>query len=220
MQPSFLFENQYLNLKVAGVDEAGRGPLAGPVVACCASLNFNQEIINLKVNDSKKLNANKRKQLFEILIKKIDFGIGIVDHQVIDQVNIYQATKLAMIKAYENFLQKYSYQLQVLLVDGNFTPFLSNDMFDNNKINDSIIDSKAIVKGDQKSYSIACASIIAKETRDQLMLEYHQQFPQYNFAKNMGYGTKIHLEKIKQFGACPIHRKSFEPIKSLLIVNG
>lgn len=103
MQPSFIFENQYRHYKVAGVDEAGRGPLAGPVVACCVSLNFNQEITNLAVNDSKKLNSKQRKEIFQILKEKIDFGIGIVDHQMIDQINIYQATKHAMVLAYQDF---------------------------------------------------------------------------------------------------------------------
>jgi ribonuclease HII len=208
MQPNFLIENNYKNFLVSGIDEAGRGPLAGPVVAACVILdrdNFPQAI-----NDSKKLSKAKRKKIFLELQTSAKFGLGIVDEKIIDQINILEATKLAMLRAFCDLQKKYQIFPQVVLVDGNILPFQKQDR---------IKEIVTVVKGDQKSLSIAAASIIAKETRDQIMSDMHQKYSQFGFDKNAGYGTKFHLEKINQFGICQIHRKSFEPIKSILRVN-
>jgi ribonuclease HII len=183
--------------KVAGIDEAGRGPLAGPVVAaaCILPPGFMLEFLN----DSKQLPSSKREILFQSLTKnpEVIFGIGIVDEKTIDRVNILQATFLAMKAAIEN--------LQVipdfLLFDGNKAPLTS-------------FPYQCIVKGDSLSISIAAASIIAKQTRDHLMEELDNRFPQYGFAKHKGYGTREHLDAIEKWGPCEIHRKSFEPIAS------
>jgi len=209
MQPSFLIEQNFANFIVAGVDEAGRGPLAGPVVASIAVLNLDNQIEG--INDSKKLSKNQRREIFKKIKEQVQYGIGIVEEKIIDEINILQATKLAMLRSYENFVTKYKVTPQVVLVDGNFTPFVKNDLFTR-----QIVDSLAIVQGDHKSLSIACASIIAKETRDEIMLDFHWQYPQYGFNRHAGYGTKMHLEKIKEFGILPIHRKSFAPIKNMV----
>jgi ribonuclease HII len=212
MQPSFLIENNYRNLFVAGIDEAGRGPLAGPVVAACVILDrgdFYDEN-NCEINDSKKLSKLRRKKIFFELKNKAKFGVGIVDEKIIDKINILEATKLAMLQAYLDLQKKYKISPQIILVDGNFIPF---------KKQDKISEILAIVKGDQKSFSIAAASIIAKETRDQIMCDLDQKYPQYGFAKHAGYPTQFHREKIREHGICEFHRKSFEPIKSILHAN-
>lgn len=212
MQPNFSIENNYPNLIIAGIDEAGRGPLAGPVLAACVILNKND--FSSEINDSKKLSKKTRQKIFLELQKKSQFGVGIVDEKTIDKINILQATKLAMLRAFYDLQKKYQINPQVILVDGNFLPF-------DKKIDEQekIIEILPIIKGDQKSLSIAAASIIAKETRDQIMLKIHQEFPQFAFDKNAGYGTKFHLEKIKELGICKFHRQSFEPIKSMLYEN-
>lgn len=209
MQPDFSIENNYSNLVSAGFDEAGRGPLAGPVVAACVIFNrknFDEDFFK-KINDSKKLSKTKRQEIFTELKNKSFFGIGIVDEKTIDEINILQATKLAMLNAYFDLQKKYKIFPEIILVDGNFFPFEKRD---------KIIEILPIVKGDQKSFSIAAASIIAKETRDNLMSEIHNQYPEFAFDKHKGYPTKLHISKIKEFGICPIHRKSFEPIKSMI----
>ena len=208
MQPSFLIENQYPNQLIVGIDEAGRGPLAGPVVAACATLDEGQIIHG--INDSKKLSKRKRKKIFLELKNTVKFGVGIVDEKIIDEINILQATKLAMLRALDDFQNKNKIFAQIILVDGNFIPFDKKD-----QINEII----PVVKGDQKSMSIAAASIIAKETRDLIMCDFHQKYPQFNFDKHAGYPTKAHVENIKEYGICPIHRQSFEPIKSILNAN-
>lgn len=177
---------------VAGIDEAGRGPLAGPVVAA-ACLWTGKEYL-LGVNDSKKLSSNRRQQLFAALTAHPAclYGVGIVSPEKIDEINIFQATKLAMRIAVENLPQKPDY----LLIDGLEIPELS-------------IPNKKIIKGDAKSYSIAAASIIAKETRDRLMEEFHKQWPSYGFHKHKGYGTAAHCLAIETYGPSPIHRKTF-----------
>jgi len=182
---------------VSGIDEAGRGPLAGPVVA--AAVILPKDIFIDGVNDSKKLTEKKRSVLFEeIKQKAFSYGIGIVDSKIIDEINILQATFLAMRKA----LEQLSVKPNLVLVDGNHTiPNLQNKQ-------------QAIVSGDAKSACIACASILAKVTRDNMMLEYAKQYPQYNFEKHKGYGTKAHLEAISKYGPCPIHRMSFAPLNS------
>jgi ribonuclease HII len=205
MQPSFSIENQHQNLLVVGIDEAGRGPLAGPVVAACVILDKN--IIIEGINDSKKITKIRRKKIFLEICQKAKFGVGIIDASMVDKINILQATKLAMHAAFENLQNKYQIFPQIILVDGNIIPF---------KKQHQIKEIIAIVKGDSKSLSIAAASIVAKETRDQIMDNFHQDYPQFHFNKPAGYGTKLHLEKIREFGISPIHRKSFEPIKSML----
>ncbi len=204
MQPSFLIEKNYQKFSVAGIDESGRGPLAGPVVAACVILN--QDDFPSGINDSKKLSKNQRWKIFFELQKKSKFGIGVVDEKIIDRINILEATKLAMFRAYLEFQKKYSDSPQIILVDGNFIPFQNND-----QIHEII----SVVRGDQKSLSIAAASIIAKEVRDELMEKIHQKYPLYGFNRHSGYCTKFHVEKIKEFGICEFHRKSFQPIKSL-----
>lgn len=206
--PSFLIEDSLNELMSAGIDEAGRGPLAGPVVAACVVLdrkNYPSEI-----NDSKKLSAKLRRKIFLELKENCYFGVGIVDAKKIDEINILQATKLAMLKSYENFCDKYKIRPQAILVDGNMKPF---------EIRDEIKQIIPVVKGDQKSLSIAAASIIAKETRDEIMHELHKKFPQYSWDKNAAYPTKQHVDSIMQFGICEFHRKSFAPIKNLINEN-
>ncbi|MCK4934092.1 MAG: ribonuclease HII [Simkaniaceae bacterium] len=183
---------------VAGIDEAGRGPLAGPVVAAACVIPPGMNIPG--IDDSKKLSPKKRALLFTYLTTclEIDFSIGIIEAATIDEINILQATLEAMSVAIKGLKT----EPDCLLVDGLHCPKLT-------------ITNEAIVKGDQKSQSIAAASIIAKVTRDQIMQEYHQEYPGYGFGAHKGYGTKAHLEAIKQLGPISIHRKSFEPIKSL-----
>jgi ribonuclease HII len=203
--PDLFFENLYPHFIVSGIDESGRGPIAGPVVA--AIVVVNKKNYPKEINDSKKLSKKQRKFLFEKIRETCFFAIGIVDHQIIDKINILQATKLAMFYSYQNFCKKYQKFPEVILVDGNFKPFEKNE-----KIKEIL----PIIKGDQKSISIAAASIVAKETRDEIMLEIDQKYPQFGFAKHAGYPTKFHIEKVKEFNICEFHRKSFEPIKSML----
>ena len=182
---------------IAGVDEVGRGPLAGPVVAAAVILPQGCKIKGL--NDSKKIPKKKHLEVFQaVQDQALSIGIGIIDNQVIDQVNIYEATKLAMKEA----ISQLSLQPQHLLIDAM-------------KL-DLPISQTSIIKGDANSLSIAAASIIAKVTRDELMKDYDSQFPGYDFSANAGYGTARHLEGIEKQGITPIHRLSFEPIKSLV----
>ena len=182
---------------IAGVDEVGRGPLAGPVVAAAVILPKLCKIKGL--NDSKKIPKSKHEAIYNQVMKEaVAVGIGIKDNYVIDDVNIYEATKLAMIEA----IEKLNPQPEHLLID------------DMNL--DLPIEQTSIIKGDANSLSIAAASIVAKVTRDKMMADYEQEFPGYAFAKNAGYGTKEHLSGIDKFGVTPIHRRSFEPIKSII----
>ncbi len=203
-KPDFSIENGYKNLLIAGIDEAGRGPLAGPVVAACVILNYND--LPSGIHDSKKLTKLKRKEIFLELQKRAKFGVGIVDEKIIDEINILQASKLAMYRALLDLQNKYKIFPQIILVDGNFLPF---------EVQDEIKEILPVVKGDQKSLSIAAASIIAKETRDEIMVNMHEKYPQFFFNKHAGYPTKLHIEKIHQFGICPIHRKTFRPINEI-----
>ncbi len=206
MTPSFEFEQNFSNSIVCGIDEAGRGPIAGPVVAACAIVDQNN--YPKEINDSKKLSKTKRRKIFLQLKEQIKFGVGIVDETKIDEINILQATKLAMFEAYKNLIEKYNLrEKQTILVDGNFIPFNKNE---------NISEILPIIKGDQKSISIASASIIAKETRDEIMANLSQKYPEYGFDKHAGYPTKFHIEQVNKFGVSTIHRKTFEPIKSIL----
>lgn len=184
-------------LLVAGIDEAGRGPLAGPVVAAACILKPHIYLPNL--NDSKKLSETQRLELFHMITNhpEIIFGIGIASAGEIDQINILQATFLSMKRAVHHL----KIQPEVLLIDGNKAPKLPFPM-------------KTIVKGDSLSISIAAASIIAKVTRDEILNKLDATYPEYGFKKHKGYGTKEHLQAIEQFGPCQEHRKTFAPIKN------
>ena len=183
---------------IAGVDEVGRGPLAGPVVA--AAVVLPKDFSVLGINDSKKVTEKKREELFPIIKETaIAYGIGVVDHQVIDEINILEATKIAMKEAIENLktdlLNKKEKVIDYILIDA-----LTLDVD---------VPQKAMIKGDAKSVSIAAASILAKVTRDHMMIEYDKVYPGYSFASNKGYGTKAHYEGLNNLGLCPIHRKTF-----------
>lgn len=185
---------------IAGVDEVGRGPLAGPVVAAAVILPENCKIPGL--NDSKKIPKSKHQAIYQaVLDQAISVGIGVKDNHVIDQVNIYEATKLAMLEA----IHELDPQPQHLLIDAM-------------KL-DLPISQTSIIKGDANSLSIAAASIVAKVTRDQMMATYDQEYRGYDFAQNAGYGTTKHLEGLEKQGVSPIHRRSFEPIKSMTAVD-
>jgi ribonuclease HII len=204
---SFEFELPLWNAgiaRVAGVDEAGRGPLAGPVVAAAAILpcawaksGLPAELAGL--NDSKQLTETQREFFFTFITTcaEIEFGVAEISAAVIDEINILQATHRAM----NNALAKLNPAAAHALVDGRPVKSLR-------------VPQTAIVKGDARSFSIAAASVLAKVTRDRLMREWHAQFPQYAFAEHKGYGTAKHLAAIKKFGACPIHRKTFAPLKA------
>lgn len=185
---------------IAGVDEVGRGPLAGPVVAAAVILPKDCKIRGL--NDSKKISKKKHLEIFQVVQEQaLAIGIGIMDNQVIDQVNIYEATKLAMKEA----ISQLSLQPEHLLIDAMKLELP--------------ISQTPIIKGDANSLSIAAASIVAKVTRDNIMKDYDNQYPGYDFTANAGYGTAKHLEGLDKLGVTPIHRTSFEPIKSLVAAN-
>lgn len=197
--PDFQFEDKYKEKIIAGIDEAGRGPWAGPVVAAAAIFKDRSNIPD-GLNDSKKLSAKKREAIFSQLIEICDFGIGIINQQMIDEINILQATKLAMKTAVNNLYSK----PDVILIDGN------------QNIDITGVKSETIIKGDSLSLSIAAASIIAKVSRDKIMKELDEKFPHYGWASNSGYGTKQHSEALEKHGVTEHHRKSFAPIKKLL----
>ena len=185
-------------VNVVGIDEAGRGPLAGPVVAACVVLYKHSPIEG--VNDSKKLSPKKRDKLFDLIIENaLDVSVGIANEDDIDKLNILQATFLAMKRAVGNL----KILPDQLLVDGPYS-------------NIKMYPVETIIKGDSKSASVASASIIAKVTRDRIMEEYDKVYPQYNFKKHKGYGTKFHIDQLLNYKATPIHRKSFKIVKSNL----
>lgn len=192
--PDFNIENEIKKNGysfVCGVDEAGRGPLAGPVCAAAVILPEGIEIAGL--NDSKKLTEKRREALFaEITKNAVAYAVGFADIKEIEELNILNATFLAMKRAVEGL----NIPADFAIIDGNRLPNLT-------------IPALAVVKGDSKSMSVAAASVIAKVTRDRLLAEYDQQYPQYGFAKHKGYGTKLHYEAIKEHGICEVHRKSF-----------
>ena len=186
------YENAHADVRfIAGIDEAGRGPLAGPVVAACCILP--KDAVILYLNDSKKVTALRREAMLpEIKDKAIAYGIGIVDEKRIDEINILQATYEAMRQA----VSKLSVQPQLLLNDAVTIPEIT-------------IPQVPIIKGDAKSVSIAAASIVAKVTRDRMMEEYDKVIPEYGFASNKGYGSAAHIEALKKYGPSPIHRRTF-----------
>ncbi len=188
------FDNKFLTDEIkliAGVDEAGRGPLAGPVVA--AAVIFDPGFYLDEVNDSKQLSPRLRESVFpKILDNAISYGIGIVDNLEIDEINILQAS----LKAMKIAVSKLQYEPDLVLIDGNKSFF-------------SELNTKTVVKGDSKSFAIAAASIIAKVTRDRLMIKASKKFPEYGWEKNKGYGTKQHISAIQKHGITPLHRKSF-----------
>jgi ribonuclease HII len=189
--------------RVAGVDEAGRGPLAGPVVAAAAILPSRWAESGLPaglagLNDSKQLTESKREQYFEFLTRcaEVEFAIAEADARLIDEINILQATHRAMNDAL-----------------AKLNPLPPHALVDGRPVKSLRVPQTAIVKGDARSFSIAAASVLAKVTRDRLMREFDAQFPEYGFAEHKGYGTAKHLAAIEKFGACPIHRKTFAPLK-------
>ena len=186
------YEKEYSQYDyLCGIDEVGRGPLAGPVVACAVILPKDARI--LYVNDSKKLSAKKREELYDIIISEaVSYGIGIVNQDIIDKINILQATYMAMRQAINNL----SVKPDILLNDAVTIPGVD-------------IKQVPIIKGDAKSASIAAASIVAKVTRDHMMEEFDLIYPGYEFYKNKGYGTKAHRDALKKIGPCEIHRRTF-----------
>lgn len=191
----FDYENKYLekgSKLIAGIDEAGRGPLAGPVAVAIVIMPLDKESIIDGVNDSKKLTEKKRDLLFDQITKTaIAYHIELVDEATIDAINILNATKLGMLTCLDRITPK----PDITLIDA---VKLTTDY-----------PTESIIKGDALSYSIACASILAKVTRDRLMLELDEKYPEYGFKKHKGYGTKAHIEALKKYGKCPIHRDSF-----------
>ncbi len=178
-------------IKIAGIDEAGRGPLAGPVVAACTIMDLGSLIEG--IDDSKKLSHKKRSLLLEQIFENaVTYGVGIVDVETIERINIYQAAKLAMKMACENMKTVPDYVICDAMKDLDIK-----------------YPQEGIIKGDSKSYTIGAASIIAKETRDNIMIEYDKAYPEYGFAQHKGYGTKQHVEALKKYGPCEIHRPSF-----------
>ena len=188
------YERQFLEIGekfIAGIDEAGRGPLAGPVVVAGVIMPLDESNLIDGINDSKKLSAKKRDALYDLIVEKaIDVQVAVVDHLTIDRDNILNATKSGMLQCINGFKN-----VDRVLIDAV-------------KLN-AKVPTLAIIHGDALSYSIAAASIVAKVTRDRLMLEYDKQYPQYNFAKHKGYGTAEHIRLLKEHGPCPIHRRSF-----------
>ena len=195
------FEKKYWSngiSNVIGIDEVGRGPLCGPVVSAAVVFPAGLEIP--EINDSKKLSPKKRAKLYDVITKEaISIGLGVVHEDQIDQINILNATILSMKKAVDAL----TVSADILLVDGNLKKI-------------STINQESIVKGDSKSQSIAAASIIAKVTRDRMMEQYDKVFPGYGFSRNMGYGTREHIDALKDLSSTPIHRQSFKPVSTYM----
>lgn len=220
---NFILEKDFASqgfTHVIGTDEVGRGPLCGPVLACAAMYkdpNFEipeqlQKQFDL-IRDSKKLSEKQREQIFDFIHEHFYIGIGLCDHETIDRINILEASFLSMKKAIQDLKRKLekenpkSYKLEAkscILVDGNkVIPNLTMEQY-------------AVIGGDRVSKSISAASIVAKVTRDRLMMEMHEKYPQYGFDKHKGYGTKLHMDALASYGPCPIHRLSFAPVKKCL----
>lgn len=192
---------------IAGIDEAGRGPLAGPVTACAVSAlkNFTIPKELKKIKDSKKLSPKRREEFYRVLKNhsQIKWGIANVSEKMIDKINIFEATKLAMNKAVKNLEKKSKKRVDFLILDGNFKIGLK-------------ISQKPIIKADNKVFSVMAASIIAKVTRDKLMTRLDKKYPKYKFGIHKGYPTKLHQKILKKNGPCKIHRKTFGPVKRLM----
>lgn len=198
------YENKLYNLginNICGVDEVGRGPLIGPVVAACVVLPKGFVLEGL--TDSKKLSEKKRELFYDYIVKNSIYGIGIIDADIIDEVNIYEATKLAMLEAIKNVREQVN--LEHVLIDA--MPL------------DLDIDTTSIIKGDAKSISIAAASVVAKVTRDRMMYELDDLYPNYGFKSHKGYPTKKHIEAINKYGLIPGYRKTYGPVKEILNGN-
>ncbi len=209
MRPDFQEENKLWKRgfkRVAGLDEAGRGPLAGPVVAAAVAVLDNKYKIPYAVGlkDSKQLSQKQREEFYQLFVKdkKIGWGIGIVSEKIIDKINILEATKLAMLIALRK-LEKKKIKVDFLILDGKM------------RIS-SPVPQKSIIKGDEKVFSCAAASVLAKVTRDRLMEKYHRVYPRYKFNLHKGYPTKLHFQLLKKYGPCKIHRLSFAPVKQAL----
>lgn len=192
---------------VAGIDEAGRGPLAGPVVAG-AVIAYPDTVKNIQntskfklIRDSKSLSARQREIAYDFIVQNFQWGVGLSDEKTIDRINILQAAFLAMKKAISDLKRKIKNNPEIVLVDGR------------SPIPNISVRQESIVGGDKFVFSISAASIIAKVTRDRLMLAFHEKYPEYGFARHKGYGTKMHFEMIKKYGLCEIHRKSFAKSK-------
>lgn len=199
--PVTLVESNSDRLIIAGLDEAGRGPWAGPIVAC--AYIETTPVLQVKINDSKKLNEAQREEAYEALIKAGDYGVGFAEVEEIDKLGLAKANRLAFKRAVASL----SIKPDLVLIDGN------------DKIDLSItakIPFKTIIKGDAAIRAISCASIIAKVTRDRLMHKLAKKYPQYRFEEHKGYGTALHKRLLKQHGACAIHRQSFKPVQMLL----
>ncbi len=194
--PNFEYEDKFTGV-VAGVDEAGRGPLAGPVVT--AAVILDRKHLPAGLNDSKKLSAPRREALYSEIMDSAIVGIGMAEPEEIDRINVLAATMIAMQRA----VQDLAVRPAAILIDGNRTP-----AFD--------IQAKAIVKGDAKSLSIAAASIIAKVTRDRIMVEAGRRFPGYGFSGHKGYPTQAHRKALQKIGPCPLHRRSYAPVRAAL----
>lgn len=201
MKPSFEIEEMYESQEIFGIDEAGLGPLAGPLVvaACCIEHRELSDELLININDSKKLSRKKREYLFEILANtpNIKCGISVIDNETIDEAGLSNAWRMGVVSSLIKFNPK------ICIIDG--------------KRRVEIPGCKVIpvVDGDQKSYTIAAASIIAKVTRDRIMMEIHEEFPEYGFDHHVGYGTRMHLDNLRRFGPCEYHRQSYVPIKNL-----
>jgi ribonuclease HII len=225
-QSTFKYECQYQSQgydRVIGIDEAGRGPLAGPVVACAATLRtsdvqaekslFGHPMSKL-IRDSKTLSEKQREELFDFIHEHFYVGIGICDHKTIDRINILEATYLAMKKAISSVTRNVERETSDASVASRFMLHDARNIIlvDGNKvIPNCSYEQQAVIGGDKIVKSISAASIIAKVTRDRIMKEMHEKYPEYDFLKHKGYGTKLHMDMIRKHGGCEIHRKSFRP---------
>ena len=196
--------DQQFKYPLCGIDEVGRGPLCGPVVAACVHIppeNLNNPLWD-SINDSKKISAIKREKLFKPLKELCFYGIAEASAQEIDEINIHHATLLAMKRAYQCMIDRNGIEPKTALIDGKFAPDLA-------------CSTQTVIKGDATSLCIATASIIAKVTRDRLMVKLHEEYPHYGWDSNAGYGTKAHMEGLQSHGLTPFHRLSFAPCKKL-----
>lgn len=194
------FDKKFGNT-IVGVDEAGRGPWAGPVVAAAVILDFSKIDLYKDIQDSKKISEKKREKLFELITNNCRaYSISEVSHNLIDEINILQATLLAM----KNSIEKIQEPFDIILIDGIHKPEINSEKI------------KCIINGDARSLSIAAASILAKVHRDRIMRYYDGRYPEYGFAKHKGYGTKKHIEALSRYGVSPIHRKTYRPVQKIL----